>query len=205
MPMRKSISALLAALLVISGVTTANADSASPAQSMTHLKTAPGVSAALERSGVIFYAQGGATAGVMGDSISDAKGQVVFHIPITANKDGVQHAGSNIVLFNTANDRQVLLRNPVIDLKKGLVAATIPQAGDKPITILLISNADSLKAKRSTDKAAGVRSRTFAAASMSFAPGVAETLTSLLGLPSGAIAEGSLFATADVTLKKRVR
>jgi hypothetical protein len=62
-----------------------------------------------------------------------------------------------------------------------------------------------LKAKRSTDKAAGVRSRTFAAASMSFAPGVAETLTSLLGLTSGAIAEGSLFATADVTLKKRVR
>ena len=203
--MRKLIVPILASMIVAVGMNGAFADSASPVQSMTHLKTAPGISAALEGAGVVLYAQGGATAGVMGDSIADAKGQVVFHIPITASKDGVQHAGSNIVIFNTSNDRQVLLRNPVIDLKKGLVSATVPEAGEKPITVLSITNVDTLKAKRSTDKAAGVRSRTFAAASLSFAPGVAQTLNSLLGLPNGGIAEGSLFATADVTLKKRVR
>ena len=93
----------------------------------------------------------------------------------------------------------------MIDLKKGVVTATVSQAGSEPITILSISNANALSAKKATDKNAGVRSRTFAGASLNFAPGVAATLSSLLGLQSGSITEGSLFATADVTLKKRVR
>lgn len=203
--MRKPFFFLLVTLVSILGMTSASADSASPIQSMTHLKTAPGISSAFEEAGVVLYAQGGATAGVMGESIADSKGQVVFHIPITANKNGVQHGGSNIVLFNTTNNRQVILRNPVIDLKSGVVTATIPQAGNETLTILTITNKETLTGKKSTDKAAGVRSRTFAGASLAFAPGVSGTVASLLGLPSGAIAEGSLFATADVTLKKRIR
>ena len=191
--------------LLVGGASPVLADAASPAQSMTHLKTAQGVSSLLESAGVVLYAQGGATAGVMRDSISDGKGQVVFHIPVTANKAGVQHAGSNIVLFNTSNDRQVQLRNPVIDLKAGVVKAVVPQANNETVTILRISNAPDLKAKVSTDRAAGVRSRTFAAASLNFAPGVSEVITTLLGLPSGSLPDGALFATADVTLKKRIR
>lgn len=203
--MKKIISSLLVSLLTLLGATAVFADSASPVQSMTHLKTVPGISAALEEAGVLLYAQGGATAGVMGESISDSKGQVVFHIPVTANKNGVQHAGSNIVLFNTSNNRQVLLRNPVIDLKGGIVTATIPQVGSDSIKVFLITNGQELTSKKTTDRANGVRSRTFAGAALSLAPGVSGTLTSLLGLPDGTIGESSPFAVADVTLKKRVR
>lgn len=203
---RKSLLAFLSVVALFSISTPmALADAPSPAQSMTHMKTAPGVASLLESAGVILYAQGGATAGVMGDSISDGKGQVVFHIPVTANKAGVQHLGSNIVLFNTSNDRQVQLRNPVIDLKDGVVTAVVPQASNEKVTILRISNLAGLKPKVTTDRAAGVRSRTFAAANLNFAPGISEVISTLLGLPSGSLPDGALFATADVTLKKRVR
>ena len=196
---------ILVPALLIAGTLPASADSASPAQSMTHMKSAPGIAKTLAGAGVVLYAQGGATAGVMGDSIADAKGQVVFHIPITANKAGVQHTGSNIVLFNTTNNKQVQLRNPVIDLTKGVVTAVVPQVGTEAITVLNISNLATLKPKSSTDRAAGVRSRTFAGASLNFAPSIASTVATLLGLPGGALPDGALFATADVTLKKRVR
>ncbi len=205
MQRRSLITFVLSLVLVATSSLGAQADSASPAQSMTHMKTAPAISSQLESLGVVLYAQGGATAGVMGESISDAKGQVVFHIPITANKNGVQHAGSNIVLFNTLNNRQLQLRNPVIDLKKGTVSAIIPQLDEKPTTVLTISNLNGLKAKVSTDRSVGVRSRTFAGANLNFAPGVAAVVSSAIGLAEGSLPEGALFASADVTLKKSLR
>ncbi len=201
----KIISASLAIIgLLAAGASPALADAPSPAQSMTHLKTAPGVSPLLESAGVVLYAQGGATSGVMGESISNPKGQVVFHIPISSSKTRVRHLGSTVVIFNTANDRQVQLQNPVIDLKEGVVRAVVPQANEAAITIFRISNLSSLKAESSTDKATGIRTRKFVAANLNFAPGVAETVVGLLGLPSGALPDQALFAVADISLKKRV-
>ena len=116
-------------------------------QSMTHMKTTPGLISALEGVGVVLYVQGGATSGVIGDSIAMANSQVVFHIPVTANKAGVQHVGSNIIFFNTANNQFLTLKNPVIDLAKGVVSATVPQAGDAKVDILTITNASTAKPK----------------------------------------------------------
>jgi hypothetical protein len=90
----------MSSLLLMSSSGTAVADAAKPGQSMTHMKTAPGIASTLEAAGVILYVQGGATAAVIGESLSEATSQVVFHIPITANKAGVQHVGSNIIFFN---------------------------------------------------------------------------------------------------------
>ena len=142
----------LAAAFVSTSMASASADAAKPGQSMTHMKTGAGLSAALEAAGVVLYVQGGATASVIGDSISSANGQYVFHIPITANKAGVQHVGSNIVFFNTANNSQLQLRNPVIDLTKGAVTATVPQAGNQTLDVLTITNASTLKAKVTNDR-----------------------------------------------------
>ena len=65
-------------------------------------------------------------------------------------------------------------------------------------------NLASLKAESSTDKATGIRTRKFVAANLNFAPGVADTVVGLLGLPSGALPDQALFAVADISLKKRV-
>ena len=121
----------LATTFISTSLVSASADSAKPGQSMTHMKTGAGLASTLEAAGVVLYVQGGATASVIGDSIGAAAGQYVFHIPITSNKSGVQHLGSNIVFFNTANNAQLQLRNPVIDLGKGVITATVPQAGDQ--------------------------------------------------------------------------
>ena len=202
---KRLISAtFLAFTALIIGTSTASADVA-PTQSMTHMKTAPGLAAALESAGVILHTQGGATSGVIGDSLSAANSQVVFHIPITANKLGVQHLGSNIVLFNTSNNSIVQLRNPVIDLAKGVVTATVPQSANQSITIFTISNAAELKAKVTTDKKTKIRSTAYAGAQLALAPGVAGTLVTLLGLPANAIAESTVFGSADVTLKRVVK
>jgi len=78
----------MSSLLLIGSSGTAFADAAKPGQSMTHMKTAAGVASTLEAAGVILYVQGGATAAVIGESLGEATSQVVFHIPITANKAG---------------------------------------------------------------------------------------------------------------------
>jgi hypothetical protein len=198
--MRKSITAISAAIALIVTSNVAFADAAKPGQSMTHIKTIAGISSTLENAGVILYVQGGATAGVIGESVSAADGQVVFHVPITGTKGGVQHIGSNIVFFNTTNNKQVQLRNPLIDLKKGVISAVIPQASDKAMDALTITNASTLKATVTNDRKAALKTTAYKGAALSLAPGIAGALVSLLGLPEGSLPEGLAFATADVTL-----
>lgn len=198
--MRKSITAISAAIALIVTSNAAFADAAKPGQSMTHIKTIAGISSTLENAGVILYVQGGATAGVIGESVSAADGQVVFHVPITGTKGGVQHIGSNIVFFNTTNNKQVQLRNPLIDLKKGVISAVIPQASDTAMDALTITNASTLKATVTNDRKAALKTTAYKGAALSLAPGIAGALVSLLGLPEGSLPEGLAFATADVTL-----
>jgi hypothetical protein len=198
--MRKSITAISAAIALIVTSNAAFADAAKPGQSMTHIKTIAGISSTLENAGVILYVQGGATAGVIGESVSAADAQVVFHVPITGTKGGVQHIGSNIVFFNTTNNKQVQLRNPLIDLKKGVISAVIPQASDKAMDALTITNASTLKATVTNDRKAALKTTAYKGAALSLAPGIAGALVSLLGLPEGSLPEGLAFATADVTL-----
>lgn len=108
----------------------------------------------------------------MGDSIAASEGQVVFHIPITGTKTGVEHVGSNIVIFNTSNNLQVLIKNPVIDLKNGVVKAVVPQASADAITLFTITNAKELKAKITNDKKAKLRTTSYEGAKLSLAPGL---------------------------------
>ncbi|MFM7859973.1 MAG: hypothetical protein ACKO8C_00935 [Candidatus Nanopelagicaceae bacterium] len=207
--MRKSakrLTGITAAVLIATGtgISPANADAAKPGQSMTHMKTLQGITATLENSGVILYVQGGATSAVMGDSIGSADGQLVMHIPITGTKTGVEHVGSNIVFFNTANNKQVQLRNPLIDLKSGVINAAIPQSTGQSTAVLSITNASELKAKVTNDRKAKLRTTAYAGAKLSLALGIAAAVTSLLGLPEGSLPEGLAFATADVTLYSKI-
>ena len=196
--------ALAVALLTTTGVGYAVADTSKPGTSMTHMKTGAGLSSLLESAGVVLYVQGGATSAVMGDSIASANGQVVFHIPVTSTKSGVQHVGSNIVFFNTANDKQVQLRNPVIDLAKGQITAVIPQASMDAMPVLTITNASALKAKVTNDRKGGTRTTAYEGATLSIAPGIAAALVSLLGLPEGALPDGAGFGSANVTLYSKL-
>ena len=125
---------------------------------------------------------------------------MVFHVPVTNTKAGVAHVGSNIVFHNTANDKQVVLRNPLIDVAAGTISAVIPQASADPMVALSITNAQDLKAKVTTDRKLKQRTTAYSGAALSLAPGIAAALVSLLGLPTGALADGAAFATADVTL-----
>ena len=203
---RKLFSGLTAvALVAISGLTPAVADSGKPGQSMTHIKTLPGITKVLEGAGVVLYAQGGATSAVIGDSIAADAGQVVFHVPITGTKSGVAHVGSNIVFFNTANDKSLVLRNPVIDLAAGTITATIPQADNAKVAVLNITNGADLKAKVTNDRKAKQRTTAYVGAALSLAPGVAATVASVLGLPEGALPDGLALATADVSLYSKLK
>jgi hypothetical protein len=193
-----------AAFLASASITPAVADAAKPGQSMTHIKTVFGITSTFEGAGVIMYVQGGATAAIIGDSISDPESKKVFHIPITGTKTGVEHVGSNIVFFNTANNKIVQLRNPLINLKNGVVNAGIPQADSQSMAALTITNASELKPKVTNDKKAKLRTSAYAGAKLSLAPGIGAALTSLLGLPEGSIPEGLAFATADVTLYSKI-
>jgi hypothetical protein len=195
----------MSSLLLMSSSGTAVADAAKPGQSMTHMKTAPGIASTLEAAGVILYVQGGATAAVIGESLSEATSQVVFHIPITANKAGVQHVGSNIIFFNTANNQHLTLRNPVIDLVKGVVSATVPQAGNVKVDILTITNASTAKPKITNDRKAKLRTTAYAGTTLVLAPGVAATIASVLGLPAGSLPDGLAFGTADVSLYTKLK
>ena len=202
----KRITGLTAAVLIAAstGISPANADAAKLGQSMTHMKTLQGITATLENAGVILYVQGGATSAVMGESIGSSDGQVVFHIPITGTKTGVEHTGSNIVFYNTANNKQVQLRNPLIDLKNGVINAAIPQSTGQSTAVLSITNASELKAKVTNDRKTKLRTTAYAGAKLSLAPGIAAAVVSLLGLPEGSLPDGLAFATADVTLYSQI-
>ncbi len=190
----------LATTFISTSLVSASADSAKPGQSMTHMKTGAGLASTLEAAGVVLYVQGGATSSVIGDSIGAAAGQYVFHIPITSNKSGVQHLGSNIVFFNTANNLQLQLRNPVIELSTGVVRALVPQAGDQVLDILTITNASTLKAKITRDRKANLRTTAYVGATLSLAPGIAASISSILGLPANSLPDAAAFGSADVTL-----
>ena len=196
--------AIATTLLTFAAVSPANADAAKPGQSMTHMKTAVGLSALLEGVGVIIYVQGGATSAVMGDSVEAANGQYVFHIPVTGTKSGVQHLGSNIVFFNTTNNKQVQLKNPVIDLTTGQISAVVVQAENKSMPILTITNASALKAELSNDRKLGTRTTAYKGAALSLAPGIGAALSSLLDLPAGSLPEGAGFGNADVTIYSKI-
>jgi hypothetical protein len=199
------IAIAMSSLLLISSSGTAVADAAKPGQSMTHMKTAAGVVSTLEAAGVILYVQGGATAAVIGESLSEATSQVVFHIPITANKAGVQHVGSNIIFFNTANNQFLTLRNPVIDLAKGVVSAIVPQAGNAKVDILTITNASTAKPKITNDRKTKLRTTAYTGTTLVLAPGVAATIATVLGLPAGSLPDGLAFGTADVSLYTKLK
>ena len=202
--MRKSLIAVATVLSLALSPSIALADAAKPGQSMTHMKTVAGVSSTLEAQGILLYAQGGATAAVVGDSIGSTNGQVVFHIPITNSKTGVNHIGSNIVFFNSSNNKVVQLRNPVIDLKLGVVTAVIPQRSNEAVTVFQITNAANLKATVSNDRRTKLRTKTYSLA-LSLSAGIGNELSSLLGVPAGSIPENLAFATADVGLYSKLR
>ena len=202
MRFRKIIA--VTAILAIAGTGQASADSAKPGQSMTHMKTGAGLSALLEGAGVVMYVQGGATAAVMGDSISSANGQYVFHIPVTGSKSSVQHVGTNIVFYNTTKKLQVQLQNPVINLTTGQITAGIPQANSKSMAVLTISNANALKATVTNDRKAGLRTTAYKGAILALAPGIGAALSSLLDLAEGSLPEGAAFGTADVSLYGKI-
>jgi len=169
------------------------------------MKTLAGISATLEGQGILLYVQGGATSAVAGESVSSADGQVVFHIPITGAKNGVKHDGSNIVFFNSANNKQVQLKNPIIDLGKGTISAVIPQGTGEATTVLQITNASTLKPAVTKDRKASLKTTAYKGAALSLAPGIGAALSSLLELPEGSIPEGLAFATADVTLYSKLK
>lgn len=205
MKLRGTIAIAVSSFVLVATPNAAFADAAKPGQSMTHMKTAVGVASTLEAAGVVLYVQGGATAAVIGESLSTTTSQIVFHIPVTANKSGVQHTGSNIIFFNTANNQYLTLKNPVIDLAKGVVSATIPQAGDAKVDVLTITNASQAKPKITNDKKAKQRTTAYTGATLVLAPGVAATIASVLGLPAGSLPDGLSFATADVTLYSKTK
>lgn len=198
--MRKTLVSIATVVSLVLSSNVAFADAAKPGQSMTHMKTLAGISATLEGQGILLYVQGGATSAVIGESISSADGQVVFHIPITGTKSGVEHTGSNIVFFNSANNKQVQLKNPLIDLSKGIISAVIPQVSGDVMTALQITNASALKPVVTNDRKALLKTTAYKGAALSLAPGIGAALSSLLGLPVGSIPENLAFATADVTL-----
>ena len=205
MRLRSIVTSIFISLFLVSNLLPASADAPKPGQSMTHMKTGAGLASTLEAAGIIMYVQGGATSSVIGDSIGAPTGQYVFHIPITANKSGIQHLGSNIVFFNTANNNQLQLRNPVINLKTGEVTATVPQAENKSLTILTITNGLTLKAKVTNDKKAKLRTTAYAGATLSLAPGIAAAISSILGLPENSLPEGAAFGSTDVTLYSKTK
>ena len=203
--MKKALSIFSISALILSlGSLPAHADAPKPGQSMTHMKTNAGITSALESLGVVLFVQGGGTAAIIGDSIAAANGQVVFHIPVTASKSGVEHKGTNIIFFNTLNNKQVVVKNPVIDLTNGVVKAVIPQASAEALTLFTITNASTLKPAVTNDRKAKLRTSAYKGAALSLAPGISASLISLLELPAGSLAEGTAFATADVSLYSKI-
>ena len=203
--MRKSFLSIATVLSLIASSNIAFADAAKPGQSMTHMKTLAGISSTLEGQGILLYVQGGATSAVIGESLGSADGQVVFHIPITGTKSGVEHIGSNIVFFNSANNKQVQLKNPLIDLSKGTISAVIPQGSGEITTVLQITNASTLTPVVTKDRKVSLKTTAYKGVALSLAPGIGAALSSLLGLAEGSIPDNLAFATADVTLYSKLK
>ena len=203
--MLKTLVGIATVISLVASSNVAFADATKPGQSMTHMKTLAGISADLEGKGILLYVQGGATSAVAGESVSSADGQVVFHIPITGAKNGVKHVGSNIVFFNSANNKQVQLKNPIIDLGKGTISAVIPQGTGEATTVLQITNASTLKPAVTKDRKASLKTTAYKGAALSLAPGIGAALSSLLELPEGSIPENLAFATADVSLYSKLK
>ena len=128
-----------------------------------------------------------------------------MHIPVTGTKTGVQHVGSNIAIFNTTNNSQVLIKNPLIDLKNAVINGVVPQIGTQAIALFTITNAADLKAKVTNDRKAKLRTTSYEGVKLSLAPGVAATLVSALGLPAGALPDGLAFASASVSLYSPIK
>ena len=203
--MRKTLVGIATVISLVVTSNVAFADAAKPGQSMTHMKTLAGISATLEGQGILLYVQGGATSAVAGESVSSADGQVVFHIPITGTKSGVEHIGSNIVFFNSANNKQVQLKNPLIDLSKGTISAVIPQGSGEVTTVLQITNASTLTPVVTKDRKVSLKTTAYKGVALSLAPGIGAALSSLLGLAEGSIPDNLAFATADVTLYSKLK
>ena len=203
--MRKTLVGIATVISLVASSNVAFADAAKPGQSMTHMKTLAGISATLEGQGILLYVQGGATSAVAGESVSSVDGQVVFHIPVTGAKNGVKHVGSNIVFFNSANNKQVQLKNPIIDLSKGTISAVIPQGTGEATTVLQITNASTLKPVVTKDRKTSLKTTAYKGAALSLAPGIGAALSSLLELPEGSIPENLAFATADVSLYSKLK
>jgi len=109
------------------------------------------------------------------------------------------------VLFNTSNYSHIVIKNPVIDLKAGIVKAVIPQASAEAITLFTVTNAKDLKAKITNDKKSKLRTTAYDGAKLALAPGLAASLSSLLGLPVGSLPDGLAFASASVSLYSAIK
>lgn len=187
-------AALVAGSLL--GAAPAAAD-AKAGSSMTHIRTSPALTPTLESVGVVAYTQGTATSQVIGTSLAAADSSYLFHVPISAVRATVQHRGGSIVLFNTANDQQVVVQNPAIDLSKGVVTARVPGVGSN-VTVFRITN--PAKVKKTTTTEDGLRKTAYTGAKLALAPGVADVIVAGLGLPAGSLPDGAAFGTADVTV-----
>lgn len=195
----------IAGLAAASALVAGSVAMAVPAQADGHLgsttiTTGAGLSATFEGAGVVLYAQGTGAATVLGDSIGAANGQVKFTFPVTAAAPTVQHAGSVLTLFNTANNRAVQLTNLTIDLANGTVIATVPQGTGQPLPAIAISNAASVKAVVKKNKKTGVTTTTVSGAQIAVAAGYGGAISTLLGLPAGAVKDGTPLGTADVVI-----
>lgn len=96
------------------------------------------------------------------------------------------------------------LRNPVIDLAKGVVTATVPEANNQKLTILTITNSASLKPKVKSDRKAGLRTTAYSGATLSLAPGIAAAITTALTLPANSLPDETPFGSTDVTLYSKI-
>lgn len=191
----------LASVALVAGTVAVAAPAAAdakPGSNMTHIRTSAGLSSTLEKAGVIAYTQGTATSQVIGTSLAAADSSYLFHVPISAIRSTVQHRGGSIVLFNTANDQQVVVQNPAINLAKGIVTARVPGVSTTPVTVFRITNAKAVKAETTTED--GVKKTAYMGARLALAPGVADVLVAGLGLPAGSLPDGAAFGTADVTI-----
>jgi hypothetical protein len=81
----------------------------------------------------------------------------------------------------------------------------VPQAENKSLTILTITNGLTLKAKVTNDKKAKLRTTAYAGATLSLAPGIAAAISSILGLPENSLPEGAAFGSTDVTLYSKTK
>lgn len=190
----------LASVALVAGTVAVAAPAAADAKagsSMTHIRTSPALAPTLESVGVVAYTQGTATSQVIGTSLAAADSSYLFHVPISAIRSTVQHRGGSIVLFNTANDQQVVVQNPAIDLAKGVVTARVPGVGAN-VTVFRITN--PAKVKKTTTTEDGLRKTAYTGAKLALAPGVADVIVAGLGLPAGSLPDGAAFGTADVTV-----